>query len=325
MARKPGVSERVRRFLDSLDPMPRGMVVAVSGGADSVALLRALRTEFDGPLVVAHLNHGLRGLDSDADAEFVAKLSSELKLPVHIERREVPAGGNLEATARRIRYDWLRELAQAAGADFVATGHTADDQAETVLFRLLRGTGLHGLRGIARKRRLADGVSLIRPLLDVRRSELEAYLAALQQPWRRDASNADRRFTRNSIRHDLLPKLAGEYNPRVVESLVRLAQQARHWRRMTARETRRTLARCELPRAGYSVVLDQSALEAVSTERAADLWAAIWRRERWPAADMGSREFQRIVEWFRSGSAALELPGGIRIVRRERTIVAGPA
>lgn len=325
MARTPDVSERVRQFLNSIDPLPRGIVIAVSGGADSVALLRALHAEFDGPLVVAHLNHGLRGPESDADAEFVANLANQLMLPVRVERRDVTGGENLEAAARRVRYEWLSEMAQAAGADFVATGHTADDQAETVLVRLLRGAGLPGLRGIARRRRLTDGVSLIRPLLDVRRSVVEAYLASLGQPWQDDASNADRRFTRNRIRHDLLPKLAGEYNPRVVEMLNRLSRQARHWQRLTARETRRTLARVELPRAGHCVVLDRSALGAISAERTADLWAAIWRRERWPAADMGSREFRRIADWCRDDSAALQLPGGIRIVRNDRTIVARPA
>lgn len=327
MARRPGVSERVRQFVDSMVPAPRGIVVAVSGGADSVALLRTLRTEFGGSLHVAHLNHGLRGQESDADAAFVAGLAERLGVPATVEFRDVralAAGGNLEAAARRIRYDWLSTVAASVDADAIATGHTADDQAETVLFRLLRGSGLRGLRGIARQRSLGHSVRLIRPLLDVRHCEVETYLAGLSQQWRTDESNADRRLTRNRIRHDLLPKLAGEYNPRVVEMLARLARQARHWQRLAARAARRTIRRVERPRAGTNVVLDRSELQAAAPEVVVELWSAIWRREQWPAADMGMREFDRIADWCQGDSAALELPGGVRLTRRERTIVAGP-
>jgi len=125
-------------------------VVAVSGGADSVALVRALHAASPGPLTVAHFHHGLRGADADADAAFVRDLAAHLGLAFRLGGADVAAaGGNLEATARRLRYAWLGEVAAEVGAAWVATGHTADDQAETVLHRLVRGTGLQGLRGIA--------------------------------------------------------------------------------------------------------------------------------------------------------------------------------
>src|SRR5206468_2111324 len=160
-------------------------------------------------------NHGLRGAASDADEEFVrelvgrpaatSRLSFKLRRVAAEEQREA---GNLEARGRRLRYDWLANLAEACGIPWVATGHTADDQAETVLFRLLRGTGLDGLRGIASCRILTTNVSVIRPLLSVTRVGVLDYLAGVGQDYRTDESNADRRFTRNRIRHELLPLLA---------------------------------------------------------------------------------------------------------------------
>jgi tRNA(Ile)-lysidine synthase len=133
---------RVRRFLATLGPPPAAVVVAVSGGADSVALLRALADTVAGRVVVAHLNHGLRGAASDEDEAFVVHLATTLGLDHRMARRDVAAAGdNLEAAARQVRYEWLTEVAQSEGAAWVATGHTANDQAETVLFLLLRGTG----------------------------------------------------------------------------------------------------------------------------------------------------------------------------------------
>lgn len=124
-------------------------VVAVSGGADSVALLRAL-VDCGGRVAVGHMNHELRGEESDGDEAFVVELAGRLGVPVRTHRVNVAAlGGNVESTARTVRYEWLTSVANELGADWIATGHTADDQAETVLHRLIRGTGLQGLRGIA--------------------------------------------------------------------------------------------------------------------------------------------------------------------------------
>src|SRR5262249_46014861 len=200
----------------SLGDRAGGLVVAVSGGPDSVALVRALaaaRGRHDPPpLILAHLNHQLRGPESDADEGFVAGLHAALvaagvpALDLCRGRRDVGAeararGGNLEAVARRLRYRWRAGVARERGARWVATGHTANDQAETVLHRLLRGTGLQGLRGIAARRELEPGVGVVRPLLRATRADVLAYLGGLGQPYRHDSSNEDRRQTRNRIPH----------------------------------------------------------------------------------------------------------------------------
>src|SRR5262249_34799970 len=143
-----------------------------------------------------------------------------------IAQRAADAGANRESHARQERYAWLSGMAAILGLPCVATGHTADDQAETMLHRLLRGTGIQGLRGIAARRPLIAGVELIRPLLTVRRADVLAFLAELGQPFREDSSNCDVDLTRNRIRHELLPLLARDYNPGVVDVLARLAGQA---------------------------------------------------------------------------------------------------
>src|SRR5262249_27314494 len=155
---------------------------------DSVAMLRALAEVVPGRVVVAHLNHCLRGAASDADEAFVARLVETLRrvAPARFvfrsERRDAAAGGgNLGAVARHARHEWLASVARAEGVAWIATGHTADDQAETVLFRLLRGTGVSGLAGIAARRRLAPGVEVVRPLLAVGRADVMDYLHQLGQ------------------------------------------------------------------------------------------------------------------------------------------------
>ena len=209
----------------------KGWVVAVSGGGDSVGLLRVVH-RLAGPLglrlSVAHLNHGVRGEEARADAAFVAALAGSLGLPLVLGTWHPTRSGHFESDARRARYDWLTEVARVRGASVIAVGHTSDDQAETILHRIVRGTGLRGLSGIPSRRVLATSpqLTLVRPLLTVSRHEVCDYLAALKQPFREDASNADLSRTRARIRHDLLPKLAGEYNPNVAGALVRLGSLA---------------------------------------------------------------------------------------------------
>jgi tRNA(Ile)-lysidine synthase len=203
-----------------------GMAVlaAVSGGADSVCLLdlfARLRSEVPCPLAVAHLNHSLRGKESDADEEFVATLSARLHLPFHSKR--LPPGSldgqpeGLEAAARQARYRFLSETARRTGAQRVALGHTLEDQAETFLMRLIRGAGTRGLGGI---HPMLDAV-FIRPLLSVSRREVEGYLTARGISWRSDTSNSDPSRTRNRIRSRLMPLLREEFNPEIDAVLAR--------------------------------------------------------------------------------------------------------
>lgn len=208
--------------------------VAVSGGADSTALLRALlelRSELGCVLSVIHLHHGLRGVEADADAAFVQQLAEAHGLPMHFERADVAAYArekklSLEAAGRRARIRYFAALQRQGALDKVATAHTADDQAETVLLKLLRGAGTRGLAGIFPAAEQA-GTFLVRPLLGNTRAEVEHYLKALQQSWREDSSNRSPEFLRNRVRHELLPLLERDYNPAIRESLNITAEIAR--------------------------------------------------------------------------------------------------
>lgn len=196
--------------------------VAVSGGADSVCLLHVLQ-EFGVPcLTVLHLDHQLRGEESRADAAFVRELAVRLGLPLIARTLTLPAGGNLEENARNARVGFYREAIASGAVERIAVGHTRSDQAETVLFRLLRGTGPTGLAGI--RAVTADGV--VRPLIEVERADVEAYLRERGIPWREDSTNSSRRFARNRIRYDLLPQIEQEWNPEIVGALARVADQA---------------------------------------------------------------------------------------------------
>ncbi len=227
--------------------------VAVSGGADSVALLRLLlelRGEIGMVLSVVHFNHQLRGADSDQDEEFVAQLAREYKLELHGDRGDVADFAtrkhlSLEAAARKMRYEFFRRLLAQSALDRIATGHTLDDQAETVLLRVTRGAGSRGLAGIYPQLAIVSPAThdhppaIVRPLLRVQRKDLEAYLAELGQAWHEDSSNRDLRHTRNRVRHGILPRLERNLNPRVREALAETAEIARaeedYWEQEVAR------------------------------------------------------------------------------------------
>jgi tRNA(Ile)-lysidine synthase len=209
------------------------VIAAVSGGADSVALLDALarfqRSEGrPGSIIVAHLNHQLRGEESDEDEAFVRDLADRSNLPVFIERIAVAELAkaekrNLEAMARGVRYEFLLRVAEARGANIVFTAHTLDDQAETILMRLIRGSGAEGLRGVHQVIALDDGVKLIRPMLGIMRAEVIGHCEHYELAFRSDSSNFLVDFMRNRIRLELLPKLE-TFNPRVKESLARASE-----------------------------------------------------------------------------------------------------
>ncbi len=217
---------KVRRTLRERGLVSRGdhVLVACSGGPDSTALLHVLhrlRNELGVTLSVASIDHGLRP-ESRQEVEQVHAFSKSLGLPFHSARVEVPApSASLQATAREVRYGTRLDIAAAHGAGRIAVGHTQDDQAETVLARVLRGAGLRGLAGIAAQR--ADGI--IRPLIDSRRSEVEAHCVSHALPFIRDPSNHQRTFERVRIREEVLPVLAAE-DPRVVEHLCALGDEA---------------------------------------------------------------------------------------------------
>jgi tRNA(Ile)-lysidine synthase len=204
--------------------------VGVSGGADSVALLLALRArarDLGLVLCVAHLHHGLRGAEADADLDFVRSLAAQLELPFHHAQVDVAAsaGESIEEAARRLRYAWFRQLLLEIPLHAMATAHTRDDQAETVCGKFLRGAWTEGLAGIHPVVEFPEG-RILRPLLAAKRSEVEAYLNEIGQPWREDSSNRDSAFTRNRMRHELLPLLE-TWNPRLRNHLAQMAELAR--------------------------------------------------------------------------------------------------
>ncbi len=228
---------QVQKYIREHDLVRAGerVAVAVSGGADSVALLRLLlelRQELGIVVSVAHVNHRLRGADAEQDAAFVAELAERHGLEFHLAGREVGAYAiehklSLEAAGRRVRYAFFSQLVEERKVDKVATAHTLDDQAETVLLKLLRGSWLRGLAGIHPRLRTGDGRDwVVRPLLGTHRCEIEAYLHRLGQPWREDLSNQDRRFRRNRVRQ-LLPQLEAEHHPGVRAALAQIAELAR--------------------------------------------------------------------------------------------------
>ena len=301
--------ERIRAALSALHPHPRGCSIgaACSGGADSTALMLALaelRGELGFELSAVHLNHELRADGSAADETFVRELAASLSLPVHVRSLDVRAlGGNLEDAGRRARHAYFGELIAAGACDVIATGHTLSDQAETVLFRLLRGSGVRGLQGIQPRRE----PGLLRPLLGVSGEEIRAWLRSRGAGWREDLSNQDRRFARNRIRLDLAPTLDA-LNPRWREALARTAAQGldeeRYWDDVTAEAASRI---CELRTDGVRI-----AVAAFSAEHPA-LQRRLLRRA---AADAGGGQpawehIERLRELFRPGlgSGRVEIPG----------------
>ncbi len=201
----------------------RRVGVAVSGGADSVCLLH-LMLELPGlDMTVLHLNHMARGAESDADAAFVRDLAARLGLPLEYREQRIPADDNFEQAARRVRKAFFLDCLKRLQLDCIATGHTLSDQAETVLFRFLRGAGTAGLAGILPV--TAEGI--VRPMLHLTRAEIVDWLRARGIAWREDSTNREVRFARNRIRHELLPALMRDWNPRLPEMLARTAALAR--------------------------------------------------------------------------------------------------
>lgn len=288
------------------------VLVAVSGGADSTALLHllvALRPEWDLSLHVLHVDHGLRA-DSTRDAEAVQALGRRCGVPVDVVRVSVDPRGSLEAAARDARHAALEVHAERIGAVRIALGHTADDQAETVVMRLLEGAGLRGLAGIPPVRG-----RLIRPLLTMRRRELVAMLERAGVAWVEDPTNRDPRFRRNRIRHEVLPALAAAYGD-VVPALTRLARQAREAVGRLERVGEDQLARLAVRRPG-EITLVRSALLALPAEVAAEvLRQAVQALGGWgPLRAWAYRGLGRVLgsppprRPFRLGSVLLEVSG----------------
>ena len=236
------------------------VIVAVSGGPDSVALLHLLlqfQEDWKLRLHVAHLDHGLRGEDSKSDSEFVSQLAKRLDCPLTKEVSDVAqivneGGGSVEEKARQVRYTFLQKVAESIGATKIATGHHADDRAETVLMWLLRGAGPTGLRGIPPVRKAL----VVRPLIEVTRDEIEKYLMEQGLPSRHDSSNLDNRYFRNKIRNELLPLLRKEYSPHFVHHAGQLANLTEEEEDFFEKEVKRILPTLAKRQGTQKIILD---------------------------------------------------------------------
>jgi tRNA(Ile)-lysidine synthase len=319
--------------------------VAVSGGADSTALLRALaarQQELGLVLSVLHVEHGLRGEVAQQDAAFVSQLADRLGIPcemVSVDTRARAAlhGESIEAAGRWLRYDAFRTLLLEDRADRIATAHTRDDQAETVMMKLLRGAWTEGLSGISPELRLLEAAGrrgwCIRPLLATGRADVEAYLRAIGQPWREDASNATDAYTRNRVRHTLMPLLR-QFNPRADEALAHVAECARIEEQFWTAELERVLPRLLLPgrpvRGGgrRATIETGDAVWAIEVLRLRELEPALQRRvlraatERCGATlDFAATErLAALAAGDRLAERRLELVGGVQVVRTAREL-----
>ncbi len=342
------------------------VLLAISGGADSVALLRAMAAVSAGEkpiragrVVAAHFNHRLRGEESDADEAHVLELCRRLDVPCEVGRWQngqivlrcdeaekvgwvkrsephpdppetdggardlagarcarptllglphFPSPPPSEDLARQARYEFLEMVAARRGARYVVTAHTADDQAETILHRILRGTGVGGLAGMARARPLGP-ITLIRPLLGFRRCELVAYLNDLGQSYREDSSNRDTQFTRNRIRRELLPLLASQYNAGVVEALLRLGALAGQSQAAIELLVDELTARCVHSAGPDAIRIDAAPLAGQSPYLLRELLIFAWRRQGWPMQAMGLAQWEQLENMLSAcGGRSVELP-----------------
>lgn len=298
------------------------LVVAVSGGADSVGLLVAVTRLVSEAIVVAHAEHDLRD-EAAADRRFVEDLAATLGLPcvwrkLAVREDRGQQGEGLEARARRLRYAFLAEVAHDRGARHVLVAHTADDQAETILHRMLRGTGLAGLGGMRRTRELCDGVALVRPLLDVRRADVRRFLEEAGTGWREDATNADTSRARNFLRHEVLPRcLAGPY-PAATEAVLRVGAQATASANIAAEAAAFLLDRVSERRAEGGLVIRARELAGLGPSLRAELVVALWQREDWPRRDLTAVHVEAVAGLLAAAAAgdspppAIDLPGGLR-------------
>lgn len=295
------------------------VLVAVSGGADSMALADALGairpSNAVGRLVWVHFNHGLRGAESDEDEALVVTWAKRRNTSVFTGRpkpRSTQTTGS-EDSWRRERYAYFQQVAAEVGARYLVTAHTADDQVETVIQRIVRGTGIAGLAGIPFARRVSESLTVVRPLLGIRRQEITEYLARVGVPFRVDSSNESRAFQRNRVRHEVLPALerALGRDPRV--ALLRLARSAREAFEAIEQRASATFDKAiQLDPGHGTATIDADILAASPRAEQREVLVMLWRAMGWPLADMGRNQWGQVLAAVaRRAPLDKMLPGGI--------------
>jgi tRNA(Ile)-lysidine synthase len=294
------------------------ILVGVSGGADSVSLVLALQ-QLGFEIGIGHLNHGLRGLESDGDQRFVSELATKLGLPFYSQRISIrPEDGNLEAAGRDARKQFFKSICERFGFTKIAIAHTCDDRVETCLLHFLRGTGMEGMVSMA-----PVSGNTVRPLIETSHDEVQHFLIASKQSWRTDASNFDTSFARNRVRHELLPMLEKTYNPRLRNTLSRTVDLLQHEDAWMQQLTLNWVAEHVVPGAG---------LVSVNAEVMREIPVALIRRTiRTMLRQLGSNlvdiTFDRI-EAIRGllgegkGGKTIQIPGGLIAERSfERLVI----
>ncbi|QDV46393.1 tRNA(Ile)-lysidine synthase [Stieleria neptunia] len=332
--------QNLRDAIESVWPVSRyrdvGVVVGCSGGADSVALLRGLVESVRHPaaaappgfIVAAHFNHQFRGRESDADADFVRQLTEQLAVPLEIQCGQ--AAEQDEQSARNHRREFFHAVMRRHGARYLALGHSRDDNVETVLYRLMRGTGPLGMAGIAPFRPFSDDPSgsdfvIARPMLDLGRDQIREALRSIDAPWREDASNQSNAYRRNWIRNELVPAMQSQF-PQAVPAIARAIQGQRQWRDALQPVIDRWLAAVQiqekpltlrrLDRIGREAETDPTATPLGDQAVAVEALRRCWQRSGWPLRDMGQFHWTRVFEMLAGrGPDAWTLPGAIEIRR----------
>lgn len=313
------ILNRVRAFAVRHALLAAGdrVVIGVSGGADSVCLLRmltALRAELGLDLAVVHIDHGLRA-ESGEDARFVGELCDRLGVPFTLQKYDAAAVAreekcSVEEAGRQLRYRAFEEKARELGANRIAVAHNADDNCETMLLNLFRGTGVRGLAGIPVRRGL-----VVRPLLCLERREIEEYMRVCGQEWRTDATNAEDHYTRNRIRHHIMPIAASEINAGCAAHMCQTAEILAETEDYLAQETRRALETCTATESDTSVIMLPAFLPfhpAIRSRVLHELLTALAPGAR----DIGAVHIRSLAELCeREGNRVLELPFGIRAAR----------
>ena len=322
-----------------LPKLDENAVVAVSGGADSIFLAETLYRnklrvtscelrEDESKLVIAHVNHNLRDAESDADEQFVRDWVEQRQknapwLIGRFTRLNIQTDSDgLENACREARYAWLKDVCCDIGARYLFTAHNADDQIETVLFRILRGAGLDGLAGIAPIRVLTEGVTLVRPLLGWTKKQIIEQLDAWNQPYRTDSSNLSSDFSRNKIRNELLPLLEREYNPNVRNSLTNLSTLAA----MASAEIdsladavlRQAIAR----QSGDELILNRRPFRSSSQYITMECFRKIWTQRGWTQQAMGLKQWTLLAQMAQSETIMppYVFPGAVRVCVTEELI-----
>ena len=303
------------------------IIVGVSGGPDSVALLKVLyaintNKRLHLHLIVAHLNHQLRGKDSEEDALFIQKLSEELHLPfilknVDVHKIAIQTKCSIEEAARGERYKFFIESSRTYNASVVALGHTADDNAETILHRIIRGTGLSGLEGIPIKRQLTGDSStqLIRPLLYTWRNEIIEYLKNEQADFRIDTSNYETKYLRNKIRHELIPLIENQYNPNFRNTLLQLSQILNINNKYLSSEAKKTLETVIIKRAEDSYIINSHLLSKQSKIIQYFIFYEILMEMQIPLKEFSYAHYTKIIEETskKGKGRQFQLPGKLHL------------